>query len=122
MTKRNKHYAETAVTIQLIDILQFAPFLIGNVIKYLVRYGHKDGKNQEDLKKAKDYLTWLQQQADDSGDTREDNCKFLDRYGPLLVKFYPFSKIDTCHRCYLGAFMDTAKDFIKKHLGDTNDH
>lgn len=36
---------------------EFAGFLQGNVLKYMLRYKDKNGV--EDLKKAKTYLTWL---------------------------------------------------------------
>lgn len=36
---------------------EFAGFLQGNVLKYMLRYKNKNGV--EDLKKAKTYLTWL---------------------------------------------------------------
>lgn len=36
---------------------EFAGFLQGNVLKYMLRYKDKNGI--EDLKKAKTYLTWL---------------------------------------------------------------
>lgn len=36
---------------------EFAGFLQGNVLKYMLRYKDKNGL--EDLKKAKTYLTWL---------------------------------------------------------------
>ena len=36
---------------------QFEGYLVGNVIKYVSRYRHKNGV--EDLKKARVYLNWL---------------------------------------------------------------
>lgn len=56
------HY--TAGGMEVIDILkakltteQLEGFLLGNVIKYTTRYGHKNGI--EDLKKARWYLDYL---------------------------------------------------------------
>lgn len=42
---------------------EFAGFLQGNVLKYMLRYKDKNGL--EDLKKAKTYLTWLIDELDD---------------------------------------------------------
>jgi len=36
---------------------QYQGYLVGNVIKYISRYRHKNGA--EDLKKARVYLNWL---------------------------------------------------------------
>lgn len=44
---------------------EFAGFLQGNVLKYMLRYKDKNGL--EDLKKAKTYLTWLINELDDDG-------------------------------------------------------
>lgn len=44
---------------------EFAGFLQGNVLKYMLRYKNKNGI--EDLKKAKTYLTWLIDELDDEG-------------------------------------------------------
>lgn len=44
---------------------EFAGFLQGNVLKYMLRYKDKNGV--EDLKKAKTYLTWLIDTLDDDG-------------------------------------------------------
>lgn len=44
---------------------EFAGFLQGNVLKYMLRYKDKNGI--EDLKKAKTYLTWLIDELDDDG-------------------------------------------------------
>lgn len=43
---------------------EFVGFLQGNVLKYMLRYKHKNGI--EDLKKAKTYLTWLIDELDDN--------------------------------------------------------
>lgn len=58
---RPAHY--TFGEIEVIDYIrdkltpeQFEGFCIGNVLKYISRYGHKNGV--EDLKKAGVYLNW----------------------------------------------------------------
>lgn len=43
---------------------EFAGFLQGNVLKYMLRYKDKNGV--EDLRKAKTYLTWLIEEENDA--------------------------------------------------------
>lgn len=59
------HYAEC--TVEPIELMQkvltkeqFIGFLMGNVIKYCLRAGHK-GSKEEDLKKASRYQEWLEE-------------------------------------------------------------
>ena len=40
---------------------EFVGFLKGNILKYRLRFGHKDGETQRDLDKIKVYETWLKQ-------------------------------------------------------------
>ena len=44
---------------------EYRGFLEGNILKYPLRYKHKNGL--EDLKKAKTYLTWLIEDIEESG-------------------------------------------------------
>ena len=56
MDELNKHYKDTAVKFDLLDIASDIPFALGNVIKYLIRAGHKEGESAEnDIAKAKVY-------------------------------------------------------------------
>ncbi|QOI58180.1 hypothetical protein [Enterococcus phage EFA-1] len=64
------HY--TVNSIQPIQIMkanmtkeEFRGFLEGNILKYPLRYKHKNGL--EDLKKAKTYLTWLIEDIEERG-------------------------------------------------------
>lgn len=46
--------------IDVIDSLGFLKeFTLSNVIKYVMRFGHKDGYNKKDIYKAIQYLIWL---------------------------------------------------------------
>ena len=63
----SKHY--TTGGIESIDYIRaklgsdhFQAYCIGNVIKYVSRYSHKNGL--EDLKKAQVYLTWAVESLD----------------------------------------------------------
>lgn len=62
--KTPKHY-QLPNGFQLIDLLVNMDFCSGNVIKYLVRAGKKDGETRlKDLRKALDYLQRLIEQAE----------------------------------------------------------
>lgn len=59
-----KHYNEGSI--EVIDILKdqmsgeaYCGFLLGNILKYLLRAGHKTESPIEDYKKAQWYLTEL---------------------------------------------------------------
>ena len=65
-----KHY--TVNGIQPIQIMKanmtkekYRGFLEGNILKYPLRYEHKNGL--EDLKKAKTYLSWLIEDIEERG-------------------------------------------------------
>lgn len=58
MNELNKHYKDTAVKFDLLDIAPDIPFALGNMIKYLIRAGHKEGASyKDDIQKAKVYAT-----------------------------------------------------------------
>lgn len=67
---KQDHY--TANGIEPIEIMrqnmtqdEYRGFLLGNIIKYPLRYKRKNGL--EDLKKAKTYLTWLINDVEERG-------------------------------------------------------
>lgn len=67
---KQEHY--TANGIQPIEIMkvnmtigEYQAFLLGNVWKYTMRYKHKN--KLEDIKKAKTYLTWLEEDIEERG-------------------------------------------------------
>lgn len=67
---KQEHY--TANGIEPIEIMrqnmtqdEYRGFLLGNIIKYPLRYKRKNGL--EDLKKAKTYLTWLINDVEERG-------------------------------------------------------
>ena len=55
MVNHPKHYTSHPSGIEVIQITEHMNFLLGNVIKYIMRAEHK-GKHLEDLKKAAWYL------------------------------------------------------------------
>lgn len=65
-----KHYALEGLDIEAIDVIssvlgpdKFQGYCRGNVIKYLLRAEHKNGL--EDLKKARVYLNWEIESAEE---------------------------------------------------------
>lgn len=65
-----KHYKLRGLDIEAIDVIrgaltedEFRGFCKGNVLKYTIREGHKNG--DEDLKKAKKYLEFLEEDDSD---------------------------------------------------------
>jgi hypothetical protein len=68
--KNQQHYTAQAVQpIEYMEITmtpeQYEGYLLGNVIKYVSRYRHKNGL--EDLRKAKVYMGWLVDHVADTG-------------------------------------------------------
>ena len=59
----NQHYSTTKDGMQVQDMLRHLDidkdFCQANAIKYLCRYGKKDGKNRKDLLKAIHYIVLL---------------------------------------------------------------
>ena len=78
------HYIETSVTLEPIDVLRYAPFDLGNALKYIIRAGHK-GDELQDWEKAKVYLEWVEERLD--GGHYEVYKNYFDMYGLLLMKF-----------------------------------
>lgn len=84
------HYAQASTTIEPIDVLRYAPFDLGNALKYMVRAGHK-GAELTDWKKAEKYLWWVRESYL-ANPSRYD--EFLKTYGMLLKKFKVFSDLN----------------------------
>lgn len=80
---RPRHYVEQAVRFEPIDILRWAPFDLGNALKYLIRAGHKNDA-LEDLRKAEWYLKCARESA-------RISCypysSFMKQYKLMLSKF-----------------------------------
>ena len=70
--KRQPHYMQSAVQpIEYMELTmtpeQYEGYLLGNVIKYVSRYRHKNGL--EDLRKAEVYMGWLVDHVSDNQNT-----------------------------------------------------
>ena len=55
-----KHYVQAGAMLEPIDVIRFAPFDLGNAIKYVCRAGHKNDE-LEDFRKAEKYLDWAEE-------------------------------------------------------------
>lgn len=82
-----RHYTQAAAQLEPIDVLRYAPFCIGNCLKYVIRAGYK-GDALEDCRKACLYFKWA---SENSIQTEE----FLLNYATLLVKFDRLSGLRT---------------------------
>lgn len=58
-----EHYRKASIVLEPKDLLQYFPFFLGNACKYILRHQHK-GQAQEDLMKAKDYLSWAKERKE----------------------------------------------------------
>lgn len=105
-----RHYVEQAATIEPIEVLRFAPFDLGNALKYMIRAGHKDDALQ-DLKKAEWYLKCAQKTQDVNF---EPYHTFFNRYGFILQKFngIPFNLMENCNHIYV------LLDFVRNRIAD----
>lgn len=100
MVYHPQHYVGQSVMIEPIDILRFAPFDLGNALKYVIRAGHKDDELQ-DLKKAEVYLEWA---LDTYTVLPEPYDAFMNHYGMILEKFEAITR---------EIVWDDAYDFIR---------
>lgn len=93
----NDHYQKNSVNIEIIDVIYDAPFSIGNVLKYMIRYGDKDEKGKE-LEKITYYLNLCKKNLEEEPaaiyNWWSDNWKLVKVFSPILKRkgFY-FSTI-----------------------------
>lgn len=85
-----KHYTAVSAQIEPIDVLRYAPFDLGNALKYILRAPYK-GNALLDYQKALKYLEWAKESYENDKNKPYDYF-FID-YGLLLKKFEPFKKI-----------------------------
>lgn len=77
------HYTQASVQLEPIDVLRYAPFDLGNALKYIIRAGHK-GDALTDYQKALKYLQWA---AESACYNRKPYETFIENYGLQLNKF-----------------------------------
>jgi hypothetical protein len=73
----SEHYSTTKDGFQVQDMLRHLgidkDFCQANAIKYLARYGKKNGKNRKDLLKAIHYVVLLMSSEDNNKEDTNDN-------------------------------------------------
>ena len=85
-----KHYTAVSVQLEPIDVLRYAPFDLGNALKYILRAPNK-GNALLDYQKAIQYLKWAKESYENHNNKLYDY--FFINYGLLLKKFEVFNKV-----------------------------
>lgn len=83
MVNAPPHYKEQSVMLEPIDVLRWAPFDLGNALKYIIR-AKKKGNEKQDLLKAQYYIRKAQESLKFNS---EFYFSFLSKYGFLLERF-----------------------------------
>jgi len=82
-TTYSKHYSTTKEGFQVQDILRHLQidkdFSLSNAIKYLMRYGKKNGKNKMDLYKAIHYIVLLISSEENGSTLMEPNMEEIQK-------------------------------------------
>ncbi|SVA02703.1 uncharacterized protein METZ01_LOCUS55557 [marine metagenome] len=82
-TTYSKHYSTTKEGFQVQDILRHLDidkdFSLSNAIKYLMRYGKKDGRNKMDLYKAIHYIVLLINSEENGSTLMEPNMEKIQQ-------------------------------------------
>ena len=78
-----KHYTAVSAQLEPIDVLRYAPFDLGNALKYILRAPYK-GNALLDYQKARKYLEWA---AESACYNRKPYETFIENYGLQLNKF-----------------------------------
>lgn len=119
MINNPAHYAQASVQLEPIDVLRYAPFDLGNCLKYIIRAGHK-GDALEDWMKAQKYLWWAMESYQYDKAPYEE---FFKRYGVLLQKFEALMTFDAIDLSVMETFefwdemiRDEIKSLTNKNL------
>lgn len=104
------HYVKQAATIEPIEVLRFAPFDLGNALKYMIRAGHKENELQ-DLKKAEWYLKCA---IKTQGMDHVPYLNFFNRYVSILQNFngIPSDLAENCNCTYIEGLLKFVKNRI----------
>jgi hypothetical protein len=114
LVNKPKHYQ--SFEIEPIDILRFAPFCLGNCLKYILRAEYK-GTPELDYKKADKYLTWCSEEH--LLDQYEPYYKFIDNYGLILKKHRVLNFLNLYNT---KEFLKSIEDFLILKLGKTEEY
>lgn len=108
---RPKHYVESAVTIEPIELLRHAPFDLGCALKYLIRYDKK-GNAEQDLRKA---LWYIECTEESRAFKRYVYDEFIRTYFNLLCAFLPFVRNNVDYP-RIERVLDVLREYAEKEL------
>ena len=108
---RPRHYVESAVTIEPIELLRHAPFDLGCALKYLIRYDKK-GNAEQDLRKA---LWYIECTEESLACNRYVYDEFIRTHFHLLCAFLPFVRKDGADQRIRGV-LDVLREHAEKEL------
>ena len=110
MVNHPPHYAQQSIRVEPIDILQFAPFDLGNALKYIIRSKHK-GNELLDLKKAEFYLTRVEQNGRNVQHSKQHDW-FSSTYGYLVKRFEGCEKMSSSIFCDVSDLLEEVQKRI----------
>lgn len=109
--ERPRHYVESAVKIEPIELLRNAPFDLGCALKYLIRYDKK-GNAEQDLRKA---LWYIECTEESLACNRYVYDEFIRMHFHLLCAFLPFVRNNgTSQR--VREVLDVLREYAEKEL------
>lgn len=88
-----KYYIDQSATIEPIGVLRFAPFDLGNALKYMIRAGYKEDE-LKDLHKALRYLQYTDETMHLGGNAFKLYSYFFSTYGLFLKAFKGLPDLD----------------------------
>ena len=106
-----RHYVESAVTIEPIELLRHAPFDLGCALKYLIRYDKK-GNAEQDLRKA---LWYIECTEESLACNRYVYDEFIRTHFHLLCAFLPFVRNNVADP-RIGGVLDVLREYAEKEL------
>lgn len=113
-----KHYTAVSAQLEPIDVLRYAPFDLGNALKYILRAPHK-GNALLDYQKALKYLEWAKEGCNMDFLPYQN---FFESYGLLLAKFESFNDIEFANFAE-SEIIDNLIDFVEYKIKElTNEH
>lgn len=107
------HYTQAGVPIEPIDVIRWAPFDLGNCLKYILRAGHK-GDELTDWRKAYRYFLWTVESYKQHPDHYD---WFFETHWLYLRKFNVFRRLENDTSlmviCAIGAFIKSNIDRLE---------
>lgn len=115
LVNKPAHYQ--SFEIEPIDVLRFAPFCLGNCLKYIIRAEYK-GTPELDYAKAAKYLTWC---FEEYSDTKlcDSYCNFLENYGLILKKHKLLTSLEIN---YMKDFLHSIDNILIEKIGYSEEY